>query len=179
MEKPEHEIENTPLNLKSRFFLIYFRSKPLLKAIAFLGLVAIFYNQYLNHPLKLRNPNPWIVTDVISGDRFLVERSGKKLEVQLCGISASSDESKAYLRSRRDPLRGSLLNKGDGSVILDKVQKKDGLTIAEVFMQIEPDYVQEIHLNTEMVLKGKAILGADYKACPNAEYLEMAVEIEK
>ena len=171
MEKPEHEIENTPLNLKSRFFLIYFRSKPLLKASAFLFLVGIFYNQHLNHPLKLRNPNPWIVTDVVSGDRFLVERNGKKLEVQLCGISASSDESREYLRS--------LLNKGDGSVILDKVQKKDGLTIAEVFMQIEPDYVQEIHLNTEMVLKGKAILGADYKACPNAEYLEMAVEIEK
>ena len=169
MEKPEHEIENTPLNLKSRFFLIYFRSKPLLKAIAFLGLVAIFYNQYLNHPLKLRNPNPWIVTDVISGDRFLVERSGKKLEVQLCGISASSDESKAYLRS--------LLNKGDGSVILDKVQKKDGLTIAEVFMQLKSNK-QEIHLNTEMLMKGKAKL-ADYKACPNAEYFEMTAEIEK
>ncbi len=177
MEKPEHEIENTPLNLKSRFFLIYFRSKPLLKAIAFLFLVGIFYNQHLNHPLKLRNPNPWIVTDVISGDRFLVERSGKKLEVQLCGISASSDESKEYLRSRRDPLRGSLLNKGDGSVILDRVRKQKETTIAEVFVQIKTE--QEIHLNTEMVLKGKAILGADYKACPNAEYLEMAVEIEK
>ena len=77
-----------------------------------------------------------------------------------------------------EEIRGALLNKGDGSVILDKVQKKDGLTIAEVFVQLKPDH-QEIHLNTEMLLKSKAILGADYKACPNAEYLEMAVEIEK
>ena len=139
--------------------------------IAVLSIAITAVNQYLNYRLKFINTDPWMVKDVVSGDRFLVERNGEKLEVQLCGISASSDESREYLRS--------LLNKGDGSVILDKVQKKDGLTIAEVFMQIEPDYVQEIHLNTEMVLKGKAILGADYKACPNAEYLEMAVEIEK
>ena len=136
--------------------------------IAVLSIAITAVNQYLNYRLKFINTDPWMVKDVVSGDRFLVERSGKKLEVQLCGISAKSDESKEYLRS--------LLNKGDGSVILDKVQKKDGLTIAEVFMQITDQ--QEIHLNTEMVLKGKAKL-ADYKACPNAEYFEMTAEIEK
>ncbi len=143
--------------------------------IAVLSIAITAVNQYLNYRLKFINTDPWMVKDVVSGDRFLVERNGEKLEVQLCGISASSG-SQEYLRSRRDPLRGSLLNKGDGSVILDKVQKKDGLTIAEVFMQITDQ--QEIHLNTEMLMKGKAKL-ADYKACPNAEYFEMTAEIEK
>ena len=41
MEKPEHEIENTPLNLKSRFFLIYFKIKSLLPAIANLRAIAL------------------------------------------------------------------------------------------------------------------------------------------
>ena len=135
--------------------------------IAFLSIAITAVNQYLNYRLKFINTDPWMVKDVVSGDRFLVERNGEKLEVQLCGISAS-EGSQEYLRS--------LLNKGDGSVILDKVQKKDGLTIAEVFMQITDQ--QEIHLNTEMVLKGKAKL-ADYKACPNAEYFEMTAEIKK
>ncbi len=99
----------------------------------------------------------------------MVERSDEKLEVQLCGISASNEESKKYLLA--------LLNKGDGSVVLDRVSKQEGTTIAEVFMQIKPDR-REIHLNTEMVIKNQAIL-SNYQACPNAEYLEMAVEIEK
>ena len=154
---------------KMKKFLVYLKFKPILYAIAVLSIAITIYNQYLNHRLKFVNTDPWMVKDVVSGDRFLVERSGKKLEVQLCGISAKSDESKEYLRS--------LLNKGDGSVILDKVQKKDGMTIAEVFMQLKSNK-QEIHLNTEMLMKGKAKL-ADYKACPNAEYFEMTTEIEK
>ena len=162
--------------LKMKKFLFYLKFKPILYAIskrsasrvAVLSIAITAVNQYLNYRLKFINTDPWMVKDVVSGDRFLVERSGKKLEVQLCGISAKSDESKEYLRS--------LIAQGDGSVVPDQIKKRDGLTVAEVFMQIEPDYVQEIHLNTEMVLKSQAILGADYKACPNAEYLEMAAE---
>ncbi len=164
MEKPEHEIKNIPLNLKSRLFLIYLRFKSLSSKIAFLGLVAIIYSEFHHHRLKLANNNPWSVTDVISGDRFLVERKGQELEVKLCGISASKG-AKEYLRS--------LISQGDGWVILDRVSKQEGLTVAEVFLQRHDE--QEIHLNTEMLMDGTAIL-ANYKAFPNAEYFEMAVQ---
>ncbi len=149
-----------------KLLLAYFRLKPLLYTFAILCIAAIAANQYIRRP-KIYN-NPWIVVDVISGDRFLVEREGQTLEVKLCGISASK-ASKEYLRS--------LINQGDGWVILDRVSKQNNLIVAEAFVQIKPDH-QEIHLNTEMILKGQAIL-ADYKACPNAEYLEIAAEIGK
>ena len=168
MEKPEPEIKNIPLNLKSRLFLIYLRFKSLSYKIAFLALIAIIYTEFHYHRLKLTNNNPWNVTDVISGDRFTVSRGYKKLEIQLCGISAKSNESKDYLRS--------LISQGDGWVVLDRVSKQDGLTVAEVFVQRHDE--QEIHLNTEMLMGGKAIL-SNYKACPNAEYFEMAAEFNK
>ena len=148
-------------------FIAYFKIKPLLYMFAILCIAAIAANQYINRRSKPVN-NPWIVTDVISGDRLMVERNEKELEIQLCGISAKSNESKKYLRS--------LLAQGDGSVVLDRVSKQEGTTIAEVFMQITEQ--QEIHLNTEMLMGGQAKL-ADYKACPNAEYFEMTAEIEK
>ena len=152
--------------MKTKLLGAYLRIKPLLYALAILSLVVIIYNQFLNHRLKLANTDPWIVTDVISGDRLMVERSGEKLEVQLCGISASNEESQAYLRS--------LIAQGDGSVILDRVSKQEGTTIVEAFVQLKPDR-REIHLNTEMVIKNQAIL-SNYKACPNAEYFELAVQ---
>ena len=164
MEKPE--IKNIPLNLKSRLFLIYLRFKSLSSKIAFLALVATIYIEFHHHRLKLANTEPWIVSNVISGDRFLVERKGKELEIQLCGISAKDDESREYLRS--------LISQGDGWVVLDRVSKQDGLTVAEVFVQRNDEQV--IHLNTEMLMGGQAIL-ADYKTCPNAEYLAMATAI--
>ena len=109
--------------------------------------------------------DPWIVKDVVSGDSFIASRKQKRFQVKLCGISANSDKSREYLRS--------LLNKGDGSVVVNPVRTEWGVTIAEVFVQLKPDYERESHLNTEMVTAGVATV-ADYKNCPSAEYLEMA-----
>ncbi len=145
----------------------YFKIKPLLYTFAILCIAAIAVNQYINRRSKIYN-NPWIVVDIISGDRFMAERKGQELEVKLCGISAKSNESQKYLRS--------LINQGDGWVILDRVEKQDGITIAEVFVQRHDE--QEIHLNTEMLMANKAIL-SNYQACPNAEYFEMAAEFNK
>ncbi len=109
--------------------------------------------------------DPWIVKDVVSGGlgsaearsvRFIVNRGDETLNIQLCSIYAKSDKSKEYLRS--------LLNKGDGSVVVNPVQTKWGVTIAEVFVQLKPDYERESHLNTEMVMAGVATI-ADYKNC--------------
>ncbi len=148
-----------------KLFPAYFKIKPLLYTFAILCVTAIAVNQYINRP-KIYN-NPWIVVDVISGDRLIVERKGQELEVKLCGISASK-ASKEYLRS--------LINQGDGWVILDRVIDEDGITVAEVFVQRHDQ--QEIHLNTEMLMARKAIL-SNYKACPNAEYFELAAEFNK
>ncbi len=152
-----------------KLFSAYFRIKPFLYAFAILCVVPIAANQFINYRSKLVNTDPWIVGDVVSGDRFIVQRNDQTLEVKLCGISAS-EESKDYLRS--------LLDKGNGSVVLERVSNQNELTVAEVFMQIKPDYQQEIHLNTEMVMGGKATL-SNYKICPNAEYFELAAEMEK
>ena len=149
--------------MKAKLFLANLRIKPLLYAIAILCIAVTIYNQFLNHRLKFVNTDPWIVSDVVSGDRLLVERKGQELEIKLCGISASKG-SKEYLRS--------LISQGDGWVVLDRVTTEEELTVAEVFVQRNDE--QEIHLNTEMLMGGQAIL-ADYQACPNAEYFEMAV----
>ncbi len=95
-----------------------------------------------------------------------MSRSHKKLEIQLCGIYAKSQRSKAYLRS--------LLNQGN--LVVNSVKKEDGLTIAEVFVQLKPDYVQKIHPSTEMVMAEVATV-VDYQACPSAEYLGIAAAI--
>ncbi len=142
----------------------YFKIRPILYTFAVLCITAIAANQYINRRIKTVN-NPWIVVDVISGDRFIAERKGQELEVKLCGISAKSNESKKYLRS--------LISQGNGWVILDRVIDEDGITVAEVFVQRHDQ--QEIHLNTEMLMANKAIL-SNYKACPNAEYFELAVK---
>ena len=151
-----------------KLFDAYFRIKPFLYAFAILcAVVPIAANQYINHRSKLVNTDPWIVGDVGSGDRFIVQRDDQTLEVKLCGISEGS----------KDSLR-ALLDKGNGSVVLEKVSKQNELTVAEVFMQIEPDYQQEIHLNTEMLMKSQATL-SNHKICPNAEYFELAAEFNK
>ena len=54
-----------------------------------------------------------------------------------------------------------------------RLQTVWGVTIAEVFVQLKPDYERESHLNTEMVMAGVATI-VDYKDCPSAEYLEVA-----
>ncbi len=75
--------------------------------------------------------DPWIVKDVVSGGlgsaearsvRFIVNRGDETLNIQLCSIYAKSDKSKEYLRS--------LLNQGDGSVVVNPVRTKWGVTIA-------------------------------------------------
>ncbi len=142
--------------MKPKFFLAYLKIKPLLFGVACLLLSITAINQFLNYRAKFANTLPWIVKDVVSGDSFIASRKQKRFQVKLCGISANSDESKDYLRS--------LLNQGDGSVVVNPVQTKWGVTIAEVFVQLKPDYERESHLNTEMVMAGVATV-ADYKNC--------------
>ena len=149
--------------MKVKLFLAYLRLKSLLPIIALLCIGVTLYNQFLNYRPKQRNSEQWRVINVISGDRFMASRGHQKLEVQICGIYAKSDESKKYLHS--------LLNKGN--LVIDKVSEEDGRTTAEVFVQLKPDYKQEIHVNTVMIT-GKAATVFNFRNCRSAEYLVMA-----
>ncbi len=115
--------------MKSKLFLAYLKIKSLLPAIAFISLFLTVMNHWQN--TRIVPSDPWIVKDVISGGlgsaearsvRFIASRKQKQFQVKLCGISANSDESKEYLRS--------LLNKGDGSVVVNPVRTEWGVTIA-------------------------------------------------
>ena len=150
--------------MKSKLLLAYFKIQPLLFTVAVISLFLIAMNYWQHTRITLTTP--WIVKDVVSGDRFVASRKSKNFKVKLCGISANSDESREYLRS--------LLNKGNGSVEVNTVRTEWGVTIAEVFVQLKPDYEREIHLNSEMVMAGVANVAEDYQDCPSAEYLERA-----
>lgn len=161
--------------MNAKLFLFYLRIKPLLYAIsvswhcviALFGLAVTIYNQFLNYrtQLAIADTSPWIVEEVIYGDRFIANRNGKQFTIYLCGIAAG-DQSKEYLRS--------LLNKGN--LVVNIVKEDDEITVAEVFVQILPDYEREIHINSEMVSKGMAVL-ENPDICPSAEYLKMAVPL--
>ena len=75
--------------------------------------------------------------------------------------------------AREERANFSLLNKGDGSVVVNPVKTEWGVTIAEIFVRLKPDYEREIHVNTEMVMAGVATLD-NPDICPSAEYLKMA-----
>ncbi len=75
--------------------------------------------------------------------------------------------------AREERANFSLVNKGDGSVVVNPVKTEWGVTIAEVFVQLKPDREREIHVNTEMVMAGVATLD-NPDICPSAEYLKIA-----
>ena len=151
--------------MNAKLFLFYLRIKPLLYAIAILSISVTAINQFLNYRHLFVNTDPWIVQSVLSGNSLTVGRGDEKLDLKLCGISGGNRD---YLQS--------LINQGNGSVIVNSVKKADNVTVAEVFIPLLPDYEKEIHLNTEMVIKGKATV-VNYSNCPSAEYLEMAVPL--
>jgi hypothetical protein len=59
---------------------------------------------------------------------------------------------------------------------IDIVREDDGITVAEVFLQTLPDKDEEIHVNSEIITGGMAVL-ENPDICPSAEYLKMAVPL--
>ena len=152
------EIVIEPISMKLKLFL---------PGWVFISLVLLGMNYWQN--TRIVPTTPWIAKDVVSGDSLIAYRQHKEFEVKLCGISAQSDKSRKYLLT--------LINKGDGNIVVNPVRTQWGVTVAEVFIQLKPDYETEIHINTEMVIAGMASLADDYLNCPSSYYLEMAEEI--
>ncbi|MBE9019211.1 thermonuclease family protein [Chroococcidiopsidales cyanobacterium LEGE 13417] len=126
----------------------------------------------------------WQVIKVADGDTITVTQGDRKEKIRFCGVDANESqqkggqEAKAYLRS--------LIDKGDGTVIVNPIEKdRYGRTVAELFVKPRtetPDSHsgEAIFLNGEMV---KAGFGRVYTAfvtnCPNREVLEQAEEMAK
>lgn len=127
----------------------------------------------------------WTVIKVSDGDTITVRQTtGQELKVRLCGIDANEKQQK--LGSEATDYLRSLINKGDGDVIVIPIEKdKYGRTVAEVFVKPKPGTPgyqsgEEIFLNGDMVMAGFARHYIKYsQKCANRDALAQAEEIAK
>jgi endonuclease YncB( thermonuclease family) len=117
-----------------------------------------------------------LVTDAVyDGDILKVTSRGTETRIRLCGIDAP-EKAQPLGIAARDHLR-SLLNQGDGSVIVVPVEKdRYGRTVAELFIQRRSGQGnqprQEIAINAQMVADGYAYRYGSYSdRCPNGRLL--------
>lgn len=136
---------------------------------------------------KRLSPPPtesWKVIRVADGDTITVARGNRKEKIRFCGIDAVEKQQKLgpqatnYLRS--------LINKGDGTVMVSPIEKdRYGRTVAELFVKprLETHGYQseeEIFLNGEMVRAGYARHYSRYSGkCSNREVIEKSEAIAK
>jgi micrococcal nuclease len=124
----------------------------------------------------------WQVIKVADGDTITVIQGDRKEKIRFCGIDANESqqkggqEAKAYLRS--------LIDKGDGTVIVNPIEKdRYGRTVAELFVKPRtetPDSHsgEAIFLNGEMVKAGFARHYSRYSStCPGREIIEQSEAI--
>lgn len=112
---------------------------------------------------------------IYDGDTLRVQRNGTEMKVRLCGIDAPEKDQEMGIAAR-DHLR-SLINKGDGSIMVVPVEKdRYGRMVAELFVKprsglgYEPE--EEIAVNSQMVRDGYAYHYAQYSGgCPNGGML--------
>lgn len=112
---------------------------------------------------------------ISDGDTLRVTDGRAELRIRLCGIDAPEKDQPLGIAAR-DHLR-SLINKGDGSVIVVPVeQDRYGRTVAELFIwpRSGQGYQsgEEIAVNAQMVADGYAYHYARYSnSCPNGQVL--------
>lgn len=146
--------------MNAKLFLVYLKLKSCIPALAIFTIVITALNQYQNYKSRVVR-KPWIVQEVLSGDQLIVSNQVQTQMITLCGI-VSNDSN--YLQS--------LIDKGDNSIELSKGH--DGY---EAWVMLAPDFEQQIHLNTEMVMAKKATLN-NHGHCLSAENLELASSYE-
>ena len=130
--------------MKAKLFLFYLRyRKPIIFCSAAIALVSVVSNFWLEYRARFAPHPSWQVVDVESGDRLTVAHEERTKTIQLCGISASGEEAKDYLRS--------LIERGDGTVEIERVGKEN---LSEAWVLLKPDFEQQIHLNTWIVQHG-------------------------
>ena len=103
---------------------------------------------------------------IYDGDTLRVQRDGQEIKIRLCGIDAPEIEQPLGIESR-DHLQ-SLLDQGDGTVIVLPIEKDQyDRTVAELFVPVV-DREEEIHINSQMTYDGYAYHYEQYSdSCPN------------
>ncbi|MBE9168674.1 thermonuclease family protein [Pleurocapsales cyanobacterium LEGE 06147] len=156
-------------------------------AVLFIGLGLAAYSHFNNSRERSQSTieeqqqelEVWKIKpgSIYDGDTLRVQRGTEELKIRFCGIDAPELDQPLGIESR-DYLR-SLIARGDGRVNLVRVEEdRYGRTIAELFVPIKPDFQQELHLNTEMVMAGYAWHYTKYSGnCPSKEELGWAEKI--
>jgi endonuclease YncB( thermonuclease family) len=120
---------------------------------------------------------------IYDGDTLRVKNGFGEIKVRFCGIDAPEKDQPLGIQAR-DYLR-SLINKGDGSIIVVPIeQDRYGRTVAELFISPRSgtgyQAGEEIHLNSQMVLAGYAYHYTRYSGnCPNRDAIVTAENIAK
>ncbi len=150
--------------MQSKLFLIYLRYRnPFLFFFVTLTLIICSLNQYLEYKSKNANYEPWIVTNVLSGDTLTVARDNENKTIKLCGIVAGGDKARDYLQS--------LIAQSNEIIELEKVDNS-----YEAWILLDSEIEQQIHLNTHLIETKNATL-ANHKNCLSGENLEFALNL--
>jgi endonuclease YncB( thermonuclease family) len=124
-----------------------------------------------------------VANSIYDGDTLQVKNSFQKMKIRFCGIDAPEKNQPLGIQAR-DYLR-SLVNKGDGSIVVVPVeQDRYGRTVAELFVTPKPgsgyQAGEEIHVNSAMVMAGYAYHYTRYSGnCPNRDAIVTAENIAK
>lgn len=136
-----------------------------------------------NHRYRNASFTPWTVTQVKSGESFIVARQEEIKTITLCGVQGVDDNSQQFL--------SSVINLGDGTVVLEPVGD-----MYEAWISLERDYDvafvkhisptpndligQQIHLNTWVVEHGYSSLDQENSdQCLQPEHLTWAERVAK
>lgn len=157
-------------------------------AVLLLGLSLIGYSQLnkestsTNSPAtRQKNFDTWSVKpgSIYDGDTLRVVKGNQELRIRFCGIDAPEKKQPLGIESR-DYLR-SLIDKSNGTVHLIRVEMdRYGRTVADLFVPLESNPEQEIHLNSAMVEAGYAWHYERYSDnCINRDGLAIAENIAR
>ncbi|GAB4541963.1 MAG: hypothetical protein Tsb0014_34260 [Pleurocapsa sp.] len=115
--------------------------------------------------------------NVYDGDTLRIFKDNEELIVRLCGIDAP-EMLQTFGVESRDYLR-TLIDKSNGTIhILPIKDNRSKITIVEAWITIEPDYEEQIHLNTAMLEAGLAYHYKKYSSnCKSVENLVRAAKI--
>lgn len=112
---------------------------------------------WFKRPQTSRDATVWRVKpgSIYDGDTLRLIREDRELKIRLCGIDAPELKQKLGVEAR-DYLR-SLIDNSNGTVHLIRVGiDRYGRTVADLFVPLESNPEQEIHLNSAMVEAGYA-----------------------
>ncbi len=146
--------------MKAKLFLFYLRfRKPIIPTTGLITLVMVSLNQWVEYKDKNFSRNPWQIVSVESGEKFTVHGGNKTKTINLCGVKASGNRSRNFLRQVIDLGNGTvnLKHVGDSYEAWISIDKNYDVELVK-HISSQPNYLVEetIHLNTWLIERGFA-----------------------